>query len=602
MNAHQLPPTFLLVVLFAISSPTAVNGEPKRQASRSELESADRRIVDQQAIVSPGRLVVVYFTPRDRDPAKNHTARIRRIVEATAGFYEQELEHHGFPDRKMNVLLNAAGVVEVIDVVGADTHYDKPDGRRIRNEVIPVLRQKQIDPEQSVILLFCNLMNYDADARTISHHSPYYGGGTHISGTAWQCDSEILDPQSFTDLTPLFDGEYGNITIGKHNSIFIGGVVHELGHALSLPHCRQRNDEAVRGTALMGSGNRTFQEQVRGEGLGTFLTQANALRLAAHPVFLKRVWASLYDRPKTDWSELAIRSMDGSAIRIDGAVNSTIPVHAVIAYFDPAGRGDYDATTATAVPKDNGTFALRSGKLEAGLPGQLRLVACHVSGATSRRSFSYRIDKAGKPDLSSARLMLELEPMIDALQRNDFDEAKKLLAQDAAEDPELQTIGRRVLDRFTQPSAGDNETWLTALKPTIERVGWHRPTYDKVPEQPPLLSIDGDVFAKGIYAHAPARHQYSLDRNWQRFRGRCGIQSGHSGTVDFVVTADAKIVWAARQVSEGQGRSFDLDVTGVQTLLLTVTDGENGKNNDWGVWIEPRLTQSVDEPSENRSR
>ena len=83
----------------------------------------------------------------------------------------------------------------------------------------------------------------------------------------------------------ITDGEYGRISLGKHNSIFIGGIAHELGHALGLPHCRGSADEIQSGTALMGSGNRTYGDEIRNEGSGTFLSRAHALRLASHPQF-----------------------------------------------------------------------------------------------------------------------------------------------------------------------------------------------------------------------------------------------------------------------------------------------------------------------------
>ncbi len=52
------------------------------------------------------------------------------------------------------MLRNQAGAVEVIDVVGVDNDkdYGKPDGDRIRKEVIPVLRQRGIQPDQVTIL------------------------------------------------------------------------------------------------------------------------------------------------------------------------------------------------------------------------------------------------------------------------------------------------------------------------------------------------------------------------------------------------------------------------------------------------------------------
>lgn len=577
------------------------------QADSDQLAVAEARMnaaVATDGVDSPGRVVVVYFTPRDRQPAANHVERIRRIVEETSQFYERELEHHRFPGRTMNVLRNAEGEVELIDVVGADLDkdYDKPDGQKIRREVVPVLRQRGIDPDASVILLFCNLMDYDPIAGTISHHSPYYGGGSHLAGTAWQCDSEILDPLRLTDATPIRDGQYGRITIGRHNSIFIGGVIHELGHALSLPHCRERQDEAVRGTALMGSGNRTYGEQLRGEGLGSFLTQAHALRLAAHPVFRSQVTGTVRARTQAEWPELVIDVVDGNAVGVRGRVASDIPVHGIVAYYDPAGGSDYDATTATAVPDADGRFALRGEPLKAGTSAELRLVSCHVNGATTTRKFSYRIDDRGRPELAAIRLELELAPMLAALRAGDLPAARKALNEASHGDEDLLAIGDRLLARFDdpgEPATVDPATlpWvvksiaLSRLRPSIAKVGWRRPAYDRVPSEEVLLSVDGDYFAQGIYAHAPAEHRYEIGGKWQRLTGSCGIQASNFGTVQFEILGDGESLWKSRRISAGPGANFDIDVAGVRTLTLMVNDGGDGTGGDWGVWIEPTLTR-----------
>ncbi|MCC9642869.1 NPCBM/NEW2 domain-containing protein [Rhodopirellula sp. JC740] len=582
----------------------------RTQASSSAVTAA-RKLISQSIqtdrIDSPGRVVVVYFTPQGRLPAAKHVGRIRRIVEETAKFYESELKRHGFPNRSMHVLRDARGQVEVIDVVGHESDYHSPDGQRIRDEVIPVLRQRGIDADASVLLLFCNLMDYDPVASKISHHSPYYGGGTHLSGTAWQCDSEILDPKRFRDATPLTDAEYGRITIGRHNSIFIGGVIHELGHALSLPHCRQRPDEAQRGTALMGSGNRTYAQQLRGEGKDTFLTQAHAFRLAAHPVFNRQVPKSVHQRVSTDFEQLSVSASDSNSIQVSGVVRSNIPTHAVIAYFDPDGGGDYDATTASTVPSIQGRFAFRSGPLGTNVSGELRIVACHVNGTTSSRSVRYDIDREGRPDLSIARMELQLQPMIDALRTDDLALAEARLQEIAGEDAGLINIGRKVLDRFQSASstdsprplsvaakdvAGDVSSMpLSVLLPKQAEVGWLQPTYDSVPAKERLLSLGGDYFARGIYAHAPAKHVYELDRQWKRLKGQCGVQGDRFGQVDFQILGDGQPLWTAKRVTAGHGKTFDVDVSMVKVLTLKVTDGGNGLGGDWGVWIEPTLTR-----------
>lgn len=599
----------LIVLLFMIlfsangygqanSGTVAVSADAESIAiARERIEEA----VAVDSVPSPVQVVVVYFTPRERSPAANHTARVRRIVEEAANFYEREIERHGLGNHKMRVLRNEEGEVDIIDVVGQDKDYDKPDGRRIRDEIVPVLRKRKINPERSVLLLFCNLMDYDPVLGKISHHSPYYGGGTHLGGTAWQCDSAILDPLRFRDPTPIFDGEYGRITVGRHNSIFIGGVIHELGHALSLPHCRQRPDESECGTALMGSGNRTYAQQLRNEGRGTFLTLAHAFRLAALPVFNSTSPPSINRRPDADFEILKIFASEDRLVQIQGRVLCDIPIHAVVAYFDPDGGGDYDALTISAVPDRNGHFAMRSSLLAANTAGELRLVTCHVSGATSTQSMRYQIDESGQPVLKTIRLNLELNPMIDALRAGNTQEAKRQLAVLAAGDSELEQIGLQVLDRFIDPviigpvdsaktSGPARQLFLTDLQPASAKVGWQRPTYDEVPSEERLLSVGGDYFARGIYAHAPARHVYDLNGEWNRISGLCGVQGSNFGRVDFTLVGDGQTLWSARQVSSGEGKRFDVAIEGVETLTLVVGDSGNGRNGDWGVWIEPLLS------------
>ncbi len=407
--------------------------------------------------------------------------------------------------------------MEVIDVVGLDNDkdYGKPDGDRIRKEVIPVLRQRGIQPDQVTILLFCNLMNYDPKLSTISHHSPYYGGGTHLSGTAWQCDSPILDPRRFRDKTPLLDGEYGRITIGKHNSIFIGGVIHELGHALSLPHCRERRDEhAAFGTALMGSGNRTYGEQLRGESKGTFLTQAHALRLAALPIFNERTPRTVFDRRDVQWPQLTIDTAERKYITVEGSLTSLIAVHSVVAYFDPQGGDDYDATTATAVVDPNGGFALRSESLPKGRNGQLRLVACHVDGETTERSFEYEVSDVGVPSVNRIQIQLGLVPIVAAIEAGKLQTAASLVEQLGSQNEQLKRAAQQLVKRFQVAETRRQQTLtseldstktihLTQMKPKEAKVGWLQPSYDRVPQKPSLLCIDGEYFASGIYAHAP---------------------------------------------------------------------------------------------------
>ena len=107
----------------------------------------------------------------------------------------------------------------------------------------------------------------------------------------------------------------------------------------------------------------------------------------------------------------------------------------------------------------------------------------------------------------------------------------------------------------------------------------------------PFLVVNANPLADGIYAHAPAKHVYQIDGKWKTLLGKCGLQSGHGGKVDFQIMGDGQELWGKRGVTEGAGADFEIDLSGVQQLTLIVTDGGNGTGADWGVWIEPTLSR-----------
>ena len=361
-----------------------------------------------------------------------------------------------------------------------------------------------------------------------------YAGGCYHSGTAWQLDSPELDATNLSLTKPMIeDGLYGRISLGKPNSIFIGGIAHELGHALGLPHCETRPEKAVRGTALMGSGNRSYGDELRGEGRGSFLTLAHALRLAAHSQlsgsvkWLKKTTAAI------DHFSIATK---GKAITVTGEVSGSPPVFAVVAYFDPDGGSDDDDTTASAVPDATGRFTLQSDAFTPGKRGPLPLFPLHVNGSAagqmSQTSFrySYSVAADGTPNLSSIQMRQELAPFIAALTSKDQNRAKQLSAEIISE--KAAALARSLMQPATAqqtPAEYDGESNsinLTYVKPTTAKVGWGQTAFNRVPDEAILLESGGEIFVTGIYAHAPASHMYQLNEKWQTLSGKVGLLPG----------------------------------------------------------------------------
>ncbi len=397
-------------------------------SARTEIApkvAAARAILDPWLATNPEparkKIHLVLWTPKDREPAPRYRERLSALFVDIQKFYAREMERIGFGPRTIGLDQMDDGLLRVHLVRGLKdyTNYSTPSGSAIRKECLPTLEAAGLNPAEELIVIFCNMSNWDPEKRTISQNSPYYASGTSRGGTAWQVDSPILDLNFLGEKGKnVRDGQYGNISLGRYSSIFIGGACHELGHSLGLPHNKERADErAAFGTALMGSGNRTYGEQLRGESKGSFLTLAHALRLASHPMFSGS--AKDISKPRSAKPDDLKIQPKGKGFEFSGRVTTASnepPVYAVIAYMDPMGGSDYDATTTTAVPDQDGKFTLDCQALAPGKTGELRVVYLQANGQASGflsstpYRYPYLVAKDGATDITPALAVLNRAP------------------------------------------------------------------------------------------------------------------------------------------------------------------------------------------------
>ena len=353
----------------------------------------------------------------------------------------------------------------------------------------------------------------------------------------------------------------------------------------------------------MGSGNRSYGEELRGESKGSFLTLAHGLRLASHPIFCGSVKA-MNERPQIAVSKVALEEK-GKGFVFRANVQATPPVYAVVAYMDPTGGSDYDATSCTAIPDKDGNFELDCQALRAGKSGELRVCYMFANGASSGimgqtpYRYSYVVDAQGKVDISAARTRILLEPFTSAFEKNDVAAMKAYQESDAVKNDALcQEIMKRLLAsnapqliELKQVPADKKSVPLSDIRALSEKSGYGAALRDRVPAPGNILLAGSRIFRHGIYAHAPGQHEWELDGTWKTLSGHCGNYQTQSGILQFQIIGDDRLLWDSGSIPEGQIKPFQVSLENVKRLKLLTLEWKDGGNYDWALWLEPTLNR-----------
>ncbi|MDO5308722.1 MAG: NPCBM/NEW2 domain-containing protein [Planctomycetia bacterium] len=540
-------------------------------------------------------LKCVYFSPADCTPNPDRAERLYRVMANVQEFYRAEMERNGFGSMTtFGLEEEEPGKLKLYHVQAPEEQsvYGRNSAWQVRNVVAEALAKMGIDVNQHVVVIFQQGLHWDEEGRATEVAS-FVGAGSSFNGTAWFYDDPMLDPEKLSSKEP--GGYYHRpCSVGEFNSHYIGGIAHELGHALTLPHdCETSVEHRELGSALMGGGNHTYGRELRGEGKGAFLTYSEALRLSVVPA----ISGLAPQRRPADVAleELKAERLTETSIKFTGKINASKEPLALVFYEDLDSRqSDYDAKTWTTVPDKDGAFEITLTEASPE-PSELRISAVRDIDTISLFKVAYNPNGA-EGEFEPIERSFKFQAISNAVQRRDAETLKDLAQTRFVEEPEykelcealIQTITNKDITTLSSVHDDVKSVDLTFINFDPTTVGWARlgrgVSFDGV-----MLRLGDHGYASGLCAHAPSVLGLELNGQWSKLRFGYGLQDNSPGSVVFVVRGDGQELFRSELVRDHERRDATIDVSKVKTLELVTEDGGNGNTSDHSIWVEPTL-------------
>lgn len=310
-------------------------------------------------------LRIAFFTPSDVDPPDSVRERVKQIVDYTQAFYGKWLKHWGYEcKRALPVERDKDGYPVVHFVRGkhklASGRYDQ---HGFQPEVVKAAsRQGDISPQGQVWWIIV----YKAVEKGWGRGGGNFQRGGVSTAYFYTAPGEV---RMTDELASEFLVE-----------LRLKGAIHELGHALGLPHIGPRDGDNL-GNSLMGPINKAYFARANPRETRVHLSEASAAMLWKHPLFS----GTVKDRdriPKAQLAEFqATYEKDDDRLIVTGKLESDYPAHSVVvANGSNATRSPYWLKCFAGRVAKDGTFRVEVDELDP-TDGVLKIVLCCDNGA-----------------------------------------------------------------------------------------------------------------------------------------------------------------------------------------------------------------------------
>jgi hypothetical protein len=281
----------------------------------------------------PKNVNIFYFIPSDVAAVPDFKARLDTVLLRMQTFYGNEMNRNGRGYKTFGLVADPTHTKVKINVINGNKPFasypSEGGGAVAQAEVDAWMAANPSAYYSSHSLVLLPAFSYNPATATLVERVPFYGSGRNCYA---------LD---YADLRQSLLGV--NSAKGNLATTYIGGMAHELGHGLNLPHNTTKVSETALGTLLMGAGNYTYGKTT------TSLSAADAAILNRNQVFNDGSLNYYGPQEATLPSLHAFYSASRKAIVVAGRVASAgAPVTDVAVYNDPApygGNKDYDAVT-----------------------------------------------------------------------------------------------------------------------------------------------------------------------------------------------------------------------------------------------------------------